>query len=257
MKMKHKVNIDLLEQALKELRGYVVRPPQGQEVVFVASGGLDSTCGIAMMIEEYDCTVYPLFVRRHSTAMLYEEKAFDAVAEVYKKKYGKKFVTPEKVEVEIPPKKFKDGLSKERLSTIGHSMRNATLQNIGVQYAVHLNDSQGKNIKTVMAGSVLDDGFPHNFIEFFRLQTMLVCHDLNDIQWQVLSPFIDSYLTKIPGYKRDMIAWANEHDVPLDLTRTCTRGGELSCGECGECIPRLNAFKAAGVTDPIAYEQKK
>lgn len=241
------------EKILKDQRGFIAKPPTDEEVVFLATGGLDSTCGIAKVIEEYNCKVYPLFVRRSAKATKFEEEAFDKICVYYKERYGDNLMTPEKVEVEVPPVKFKKGITVKRHLELGHALRNSSLQNIGVQYAVHLNDSQGKQIKTVFAGSVEDDLFPHNFIEAFRIQTLLTCWDLDDWDWQVLSPFIDEYLPGIPALKKDLIVWAMDNDIPLQHTRTCTSKNEISCGVCGECTPRLKAFKAADRKDPIEY----
>lgn len=44
-------------------------------------------------------------------------------------------------------------------------------------------------------------------------------------------------------------------DVPYELTWSCYEGGEKACGTCGTCIDRLNAFKAAGLKDPIVYQE--
>lgn len=42
--------------------------------------------------------------------------------------------------------------------------------------------------------------------------------------------------------------------VPYELTRTCYKNQELSCGKCGSCQERLEAFALFGKTDPIQYE---
>lgn len=44
-------------------------------------------------------------------------------------------------------------------------------------------------------------------------------------------------------------------DVPYELTRTCYKDQELSCGKCGSCTERLEAFKSIGLEDPIMYEE--
>jgi len=41
--------------------------------------------------------------------------------------------------------------------------------------------------------------------------------------------------------------------VPYALTRTCYTDNKLSCGECGSCTERLEAFTNLGVKDPIQY----
>ena len=43
--------------------------------------------------------------------------------------------------------------------------------------------------------------------------------------------------------------------VPYELTRTCYKAQELSCGKCGSCTERLEAFEALGRMDPIPYER--
>ncbi|GFO65889.1 7-cyano-7-deazaguanine synthase QueC [Geomonas paludis] len=41
--------------------------------------------------------------------------------------------------------------------------------------------------------------------------------------------------------------------VPYEMTRTCYKDQLLSCGKCGSCVERLEAFAELGVTDPIKY----
>ncbi|HZD42892.1 MAG TPA: 7-cyano-7-deazaguanine synthase QueC, partial [Methanomicrobiales archaeon] len=45
--------------------------------------------------------------------------------------------------------------------------------------------------------------------------------------------------------------------IPLHVnyrnTWTCYRGGDLACGRCGSCVERLEAFRDAGIEDPLAY----
>lgn len=44
--------------------------------------------------------------------------------------------------------------------------------------------------------------------------------------------------------------------VPYQLTRTCYKDQQVSCGRCGACQERLEAFAAHGRQDPIAYESR-
>jgi 7-cyano-7-deazaguanine synthase len=43
--------------------------------------------------------------------------------------------------------------------------------------------------------------------------------------------------------------------VPYELTRTCYKNQEFSCGKCGSCTERLEAFKNLGKIDPIVYQE--
>ena len=43
-------------------------------------------------------------------------------------------------------------------------------------------------------------------------------------------------------------------NVPYQFTRTCYKDQETSCGLCGACQERLEAFAAHGKVDPLDYE---
>lgn len=45
------------------------------------------------------------------------------------------------------------------------------------------------------------------------------------------------------------------YQVPYHLTRTCYKDQEISCGKCGSCRERLEAFEKLMITDPIPYEK--
>ena len=42
--------------------------------------------------------------------------------------------------------------------------------------------------------------------------------------------------------------------MPYELTRTCYKPQKLSCGKCGSCRERLEAWEKIGQSDPIEYE---
>ncbi len=44
--------------------------------------------------------------------------------------------------------------------------------------------------------------------------------------------------------------------VPYELTRTCYKNQPVSCGKCGSCNERLEAFAANNMKDPIEYEEE-
>lgn len=64
----------------------------------------------------------------------------------------------------------------------------------------------------------------------------------------ILAPFVD-------GDKADILAWGLAHSVPYELTRTCYKDQPISCGVCGSCVERLEAFVAYGIPDPVEYEK--
>jgi len=64
------------------------------------------------------------------------------------------------------------------------------------------------------------------------------------------APFLN--YTKIDILK---IGYSFKTPLPYELTRTCYKDQELSCGKCGSCQERLEAFNLLGKQDPIEYEK--
>lgn len=69
----------------------------------------------------------------------------------------------------------------------------------------------------------------------------------SDRRVQVITPLVNDNKTTIllKGLKLQ---------VPYHLTRTCYKDQEFSCGQCGSCTERIEAFKNCGIPDPIKYE---
>jgi len=53
--------------------------------------------------------------------------------------------------------------------------------------------------------------------------------------------------------KAETVALGVELGVDFARTWSCYRGGAKACGTCPTCVERINAFKVAGVADPIPY----
>lgn len=63
----------------------------------------------------------------------------------------------------------------------------------------------------------------------------------------VIAPFVHAT-------KGDIVRAGLKLGVPFELTRTCYKDQPISCGRCGSCTERLEAFANNGETDPIPYE---
>lgn len=63
----------------------------------------------------------------------------------------------------------------------------------------------------------------------------------------IMAPFVDWDKTKI-------LQWGIPNGVPYRFTRTCYTDGPVSCGKCGSCSERLEAFRNIGKTDPVPYK---
>lgn len=245
--------VQTIERILIRERGYIFKVPRGGDVVFLASGGLDSVVSMDKVIQEWDVNLYPLFIKRGARAEKFEEQAFDYFVGFYTKKYPKNFNPPYKIKTEIPPVEFKPYFSAKMLKKIGYPMRDASLQNVGIQYAVSLNERYHINIRTVFTAMSPDEHFPHCSILALRAQNLLACIDTDRWDWQITSPLTEPTLGE-PLFKKDLILWAMRYNIPLEKTRTCISERRRPDGTCLECLWRLNSFKEAGIKDPLKYK---
>jgi len=242
-----------IEEILLYRRGYLFNPPFKEDVILLASGGLDSSVTIDLIIREWNVRVHPLFIKRSARATPFEEKAFDYFINFYQKRFPNNLKKPYKIEVEIPPVKLKQYKRTNQLSVLGHPMRNAALQNVAAQYAAKLEATKGINIKTILTSTVADDSFPHSCLLALRVENLAICIDTGNWKMQITSPLIDNQLPDRPYFKKDLILYAEKYKIPLEKTRSCIEGAPNPDGTCNECLGRLRAFASAGRQDPIIY----
>jgi len=57
--------------------------------------------------------------------------------------------------------------------------------------------------------------------------------------------------------KANIVALGLQLNVPFGETWTCYAGRRHSCGRCGTCCERLEAFHLAGAVDPLDYEDRE
>ena len=74
-----------------------------------------------------------------------------------------------------------------------------------------------------------------------------VCKIANYEEVEIVTPYLDQ--TKI-----QILADGLAMNLDYLYTWTCYNGREKSCGKCGACQERLEAFEQNGVTDPLEYE---
>ncbi|TXG77656.1 hypothetical protein E6P97_01235 [Patescibacteria group bacterium] len=242
-----------LDRLLARRRGYTFHTPTPDDsVVFIISGGLDSTIALHRVLNEIRCTVYPLYIKRGARSEDSELNAIKHYMSLYSELFPEKLRPLTIIASEVPPKILKTNITKDRLSTIGHPMRNAVLQSISIQFAVAKSHEDQAEIKTVFTAISPDDMLPHCSLVALRAQTLLACIDNGDWAWQITSPNLEPELWGDIS-KSDSIKYATQHKIPLDMTYTCTQGPTTACGICPECHLRIEAFQQAGVPDPTEY----
>ena len=248
-------NLKTIEELLQSQRGYVTKVPEN--AIVLCSGGLDSVVMISKLIEDQKTVVYPLFIRRGARAQKFEEKSFDFFMGFYKKRFPDNMKEGFKIDFYIPPRELKQNFPEAMALSIGHPLRNSTIQNLAVMYAVSL-QNKGIEAKTIFSGSVAEDNTePELGILSLRAQTLNTCVQLGDWDWQITSPLTDPYLTDIPLSKSDLIQYANTKFIPLEKTRTCFSNEMVADGTCLACKKRLDAFKRLEIADPLKYKTQE
>lgn len=54
--------------------------------------------------------------------------------------------------------------------------------------------------------------------------------------------------------KAEIAALGVELGVPLGLSYSCYKGGEIHCGRCSTCVERRESFHLSGLEDPTEYQ---
>ena len=120
--------------------------------------------------------------------------------------------------------------------------RNMIMLSLAVGYAVSL------SIEKVFYGAHSGDHaiYPDCRPEFVKKMND-VCAIANYELVEIVTPYLNDS-------KIEILARGLEMGLDYGNTWTCYNGREKSCGKCGACQERLEAFEKNGVTDPLDYE---
>jgi 7-cyano-7-deazaguanine synthase len=111
-----------------------------------------------------------------------------------------------------------------------------------------------QKIGRIALGPLSGNPFPDATPEFFASVTEALSLGLAQ-PIEIVAPFRDLH-------KEDVIRRGNELGVPFELTLSCmnpqvaprgSAGPYAHCGACSKCRERLEAFAAAGLSDPAGY----
>lgn len=131
--------------------------------------------------------------------------------------------------------------------------RNAIFLSIAVSYAQSIKCNM---IYYAAHKSLLGTVFPdctQQFILDFRqcAQTGTGNPDI-----KIIAPFVNMTKDKIITFaKYDIDLRLPKNMTPLEKTYSCYSGTRLNCGICNNCVPRIEAFKKAGVDDKTPYQK--
>lgn len=120
--------------------------------------------------------------------------------------------------------------------------RNMILLSLAVGYAVSIEASK------VFYGAHSGDHaiYPDCRPEFVHRMND-VCKIANYEEVEIVTPYLDQS-------KIEILAEGMAMELDYGQTWTCYNGREKSCGKCGACQERLEAFERNRVVDPLKYE---
>jgi len=225
----------------------IVTEVEGKKAVICFSGGVDSTTLLYDIVSR-GYKVYPIifdYGQRHrreiesasniclKLGVLGRIIELDALNEL-----APSVLTRENLEVP------KVGYDIESMKQTVVPNRNMVFLSLAVSYAIGLGADQ-----VFYAAHGGDHAlYPDCRSEFVKsMQEVIRLCDWKGIQLE--APYL--HWNKYAIIKRGF-----ELGVDYSLTWSCYEGKDLACGECGTCRERLEAFKLAGVEDPIRYRRR-
>lgn len=102
----------------------------------------------------------------------------------------------------------------------------------------------------IYIGAVEEDssGYPDCREKYFAALQLAVNEGTKkETEIQLITPIIHLKKSKI-------IELGSHLKAPFELSWSCYRNNDIACGKCDSCVLRVNAFKEAGMKDPIPYE---
>jgi len=222
-----------------------------KKTVVGLSGGMDSTTLLGFLLDqghEVHCCIFT-YGSKHNQ---YENKAAHDVVEFYKEKGFPVFAYDFNLEATFAP--FKSNLLKT-----GGEIPEGHYEDASMSLTV----VPGRNMifAAIMAGLAESIGaesvalgvhngdhaiYPDCRAEFIKALDLAVYLG-SDRKVEVLTPLVGEN-------KESILLLGSSCFVPYELTRTCYKDQPVSCGKCGSCQERLEAFKNLNKIDPIPYE---
>lgn len=215
-----------------------LEPIKRRSVVCTISGGLDSAVAAAVMAKA-DFGLYFIFFDWGQKTYEKELICTRALTE----HYGADLKV-----VEVPLLKTLQGVSLTQKETLTIEVneyvpnRNAILESQAVAYAEYLKAG------VVCIGSTGGDHIcPDNSPRFITAMQHLVD------EGTLLKPPVQVIAPLISTDKTGAVKLGLKLGVPFELTWSCHNKTDIACGQCSNCLARLEAFSTLGFVDPIPY----
>ncbi|MDP8269221.1 MAG: 7-cyano-7-deazaguanine synthase QueC [Candidatus Tenebribacter davisii] len=215
--------------------------------IVLLSGGMDSLVTAAIAKKECD-EIYFLHLNYGQKTEVREMRAFRKMCKFfnpkdilvvdisYLKEIGGSSLTDDKM-------KIKDHDGEEGVPDSYVPFRNAHLVTIGASWAEVI------GVNRIYVGAVEEDssGYPDCRESFYKaLEKAIDLGTKDETKIELRTPIIHKR-------KAEIIKLGFEMGAPLELSWSCYKNNDIACGKCDSCVLRINAFKEAGMKDPIKY----
>lgn len=225
--------------------------PNEQRAVILASGGMDSATAV---YEARDRGFTPYFLHS-SYGQRTENMEYECAKELAEEVDAAEFLLVEMNHLaRIGSSSLTDeamavpdaNLENDDIPTSYVPFRNANLLSMAVSYA------EANDCAAVFIGAHSEDfsGYPDCRPAFFEaFQQVMNIGTKPSTEIELVAPFVE-------WSKSDIAERGLELGVPYELTWSCYRDESPACGTCDACVLRLEAFRDAGVQDPIKYAHR-
>ncbi len=219
-----------------------------ETAIVLVSGGMDSALTAAYAFLKYRLAFLHFNYGQRTERR--ELKAFNDLADYYNvdirkvfnlnhfKEIGGSSLTDKKIKVS------KADLKSKRIPSSYVPFRNANFLAVAVSWAEVIGASR------IFIGAVEEDfsGYPDCRKIFFKdFNNLIKTGTKISSKLKVETPIINFD-------KKKIVLQSLKMKVPLNLTWSCYKNGDIACGECDSCALRLRGFQQAGVKDPLKYK---
>ena len=219
--------------------------------IVLLSGGMDSLVTAAIAAKESD-EVYFLHINYRQKTQERELKSFSQISDFYKPK------NTLIIDIDYLAKIGGSSLTDKGMRVKDYVEANDVVPDSYVPFRngnlLAIATSWGEVIgaNRIYLGAVEEDssGYPDCRESFYTAyQKTIDMGTKDETKIKIITPIIHMKKSKI-------IAMGNKLGTPFEYSWSCYKENEEACGVCDSCHLRINAFKEAGLKDPIPYKIK-
>lgn len=219
--------------------------------IVLLSGGMDSLVTAAIAVNESD-EIYFLHLNYKQKTQEKELLSFKQITRFYNPK-GTLII-----DIDYLSKIGGSSLTDNKIKIKNHTETDETVPNSYVPFrngnllAIATSWAEVIGASKIYIGAVEEDssGYPDCRESFYKAYQKAIDNGTkNETKIEIVTPIIHLE-------KSEIIKIGNELGAPFEYSWSCYKENEEACGVCDSCYLRINAFKKAGLKDPIPYKIK-